>query len=66
MLRDVLPGMGVPTKLGRCVTTRKGMIRFPEDYVAKKGRSGIYLFWSLAFPDGIKCTLGVCHGTMSQ
>ena len=39
---------------------------FSRDCVAEKGRSQMDLFLSLAFPYGIRCTLGVRPGTMSQ
>ncbi len=66
MLRDALPRMGVPTKLGRCVTAWKGVTRFPEGLCSREGKVRDIFFWSLAFLDGIKCTLGVCPRTMSQ
>jgi len=44
----------------------RGCPNFLRDYVAEKARLGIYFFLSLGFLDGIKCTLGVCLGTMSQ
>jgi len=42
------------------------VIRFPEDSVAEKGRSQIYWLLSLELLDGIRCTLGVRLGIMSQ
>lgn len=65
MPRDGIPGMGVPLELGICVTTLKGVTDFPRDYVAQKGRRRFF-FWSLPFLDGIRCTLRVHLGTMSQ
>ena len=44
----------------------EGVTRVSRDCVAEKGRSGIYLFWSLSLLDGIRCTLGVRPGIMSQ
>ena len=45
---------------------RRGWPDYLRDCVAEKGRFGMDLFWSLAFPDGIRCILGVRHGTMSR
>jgi len=42
----------------------EGVIGFLRDCVAEKGRSQMYLFWSLALPNGLKCILGVHCGTM--
>ena len=40
MPRDGLPGMGVPTKLGRCVTAWKGVTGFPEGLCSREGKVG--------------------------
>ena len=59
--------MGVLAQLGRCVTTRKEVTRLPEGLCSRewKAKDGFF-FLSLALLDGIRCTLGVRPGTMSQ
>ena len=37
MPRDGLSGMGVPTKLGRCVIAWKGVTVFPEGLCSREG-----------------------------
>jgi len=60
-----MPRMGVPVKLGRCVTAWKGVTGLPEGLCRREGkvRDGFFL---LEFLDGIRCTLGVHPGTMSR
>ena len=42
--RDGLPGMGVLAELGRCVTTRKGVIGLPEGLCSREGKDGDIFF----------------------
>ena len=39
-LRDYVAEKGMPVKLGRCVTTKKGVIRFLEGLCSTKGKVG--------------------------
>jgi len=48
------------------VTAWKSLPDSPRDYATEKGRPRMDIFWSLAFPNGIRCTVGVHPGTMSQ
>jgi len=54
-------GVNGTWKVSDCM---KGVTRFSRDYIEEKGRPQMDLFWSLALPDGIKCTLGVSLGTI--
>jgi len=49
-----------------CVTAQKGVTGLPEGLCSGEGKVGDGFFSSLEFPDGIRCTLGVCPTTMIQ
>lgn len=45
---------------------KRGWPNFQRDFIVEKGRLGMDFFWSLEFPNGTRCTLGVCLGKMSR
>ena len=66
LTKDVMLGVAVPAELGRCVTARKGVNELIEGLCNIEGKAGDIFVLVVNILDGIKCTLGVCLGTMSQ
>jgi len=57
--------MRVPTELGRCVTTWRGVTGFPEGLCSREGKVVNGFVLVITLPDGTRCTLGVRPRTMS-